>query len=76
MIDQGKRAAIARAIYPDLVDLSKDKIVDVFIRGIESTPKGAVTYYYNMKQEAAKHPNLISHCLSRSYSSSLIENFY
>ena len=45
LIDQGKtKVEIARAIYPDITNLSKDKIVDVFIQGIELTPKGAVTY--------------------------------
>lgn len=58
LIDQGKtKVEIGRAIYPDIADLSKDEIVDVFIQGIELTPKGAVTYYYNMKREAAKNPN-------------------
>ena len=58
LIDQGKtKVEIARAIYPNIADLSKDEIIDVFIQGIELTPKGAVTYYYNMKREAAKNPN-------------------
>ena len=58
LIDQGKtKVEIARAIYPEIANLSKDEIVDVFIQGIKLTPKGAVTYYYNMKREAAKSPN-------------------
>ena len=58
LIDQGKtKVEIARAIYPNIADLSKDEIVDVFIQGIELTPKCAVTYYYNMKRGAVKDPN-------------------
>ena len=58
LVDQGKtKVEIARAIYPGIANLSKYEIVDVFIQGIELTPKGAVTYYYNMKRESAKNPN-------------------
>ena len=55
--DQIPKVEITRAIYPLIADLPKHDIVDVFVQGVQLTPKGAVTYYYNRKREAAKNPN-------------------
>ena len=55
--DQIPKVEITRAIYPLIADLSKDEIVDVFVQGVQLTPKGAMTYFYNRKREAAKNPN-------------------
>ena len=48
------KADIARKMYETIHDESRDVIVQAFINGAGLTPKGAMTYYYNVRRKAAK----------------------
>jgi hypothetical protein len=48
------KANIARAMYPLIQDESREVIAAAFIEGAGLTEKGAMTYYYNTKRQAAK----------------------
>jgi len=45
---------VARAIYDLVKDEERDVIVQVFIEGCGLTPKGAMTYVYNIRRKLAK----------------------
>ena len=48
------KAEVARAIYDLVKDEDRDVIVQVFIEGCGLTPKGAMTYVYNVRRKLAK----------------------
>lgn len=48
------KADIARKMYETIHDESRDVIVQAFIDGAGLTPKGAMTYYYNVRRKAVK----------------------
>jgi hypothetical protein len=48
------KAEVARAIYDLVKDEERDVIAQVFIEGCGLTPKGAMTYVYNVRRKLAK----------------------
>ena len=48
------KAEVARAVYGLVKDEERDVIVQVFIEGCGLTPKGAMTYVYNVRRQLAK----------------------
>ena len=48
------KAEVARAIFDLVKDEDRDVIVQVFIKGCGLTPKGAMTYVYNVRRKLAK----------------------
>ena len=48
------KAEVARAIYDLVKDEERDVIVQVFIEGCGLTPKGAMTYVYNVRRKLVK----------------------
>lgn len=48
------KAEVARAIYDLVKDEDRDVIVQVFIEGCGLTPKGAMTYVYNVRRKLKK----------------------
>jgi len=55
LIAEGKtKADAARAIYEEIPDEPKELIVAAFVQGAALTEKGALTYWYNCRRQAAK----------------------
>jgi hypothetical protein len=55
VIKDGKsKADAARVIYDKLKSEDKDLVVAAFVAGAGLTPKGAVTYWYNVKRKVEK----------------------
>ena len=55
LIAEGKsKADAARAIFTAIKDESKETIVAAFVEGATLTPKGALTYWYNLRRKASK----------------------
>jgi NADH:ubiquinone oxidoreductase subunit B-like Fe-S oxidoreductase len=48
------KAEVSRAIYDLVKDEHRDVIVQVFIDGCGLTPKGAMTYVYNIRRKLKK----------------------
>ena len=48
------KAEVARAIYDLVKDEERDVIAQVFVQGCGLTPKGAITYVYNVRRKLAK----------------------
>jgi len=44
------KAEITRQMYPLLKDESREVIAQAFIEGAGLTPKGAMTYFYNVRR--------------------------
>ena len=54
-ITEGKsKADAARVIFADLLHEPKEVLVAAFVEGATLTPKGALTYWYNIKRRASK----------------------
>ncbi len=54
-IDQGMtKVQAARTMFPLLTDEPREVVWQAFQEGAGLTPKGAVTYHYNMIREAKK----------------------
>lgn len=48
------KAEVSRAIFDLVKDEDRDVIVQVFIEGCGLTPKGAMTYVYNIRRKLKK----------------------
>ncbi len=54
-IAEGKtKVEAVRVMYPLIAEEPREIIWDAFVQGATLTPKGAITYLYNMKREARK----------------------
>ncbi len=58
MIAEGKtKIEAVRAMYPLIKDEPREIIWKAFEEGASLTPKGAVTYLYNVEREYRKNPS-------------------
>ena len=52
--DEVTKVDVARAMYELIHEESREVIVQAFVDGVNLTPKGAQTYFYNCKRRMRK----------------------